>query len=145
MALAHVLTVRLVVMALASLFAAGNAVADDFACRVRSVTDGDTFRCDDGTRVRLHGIDAPEMDTAQGPASRDALRLLIEGRAVACAQKGTSYNRVVATCLLDGEDIAAMMVERVMARDCPRYSGGAYSGLETDVSSELPLGKFCEL
>ena len=63
--------------------------------------------CDDGTRVRIHGIATPSMETAQGPASRNALQALIEGRTVACEQKGTSYNRIVATCLLEGQNIAA--------------------------------------
>jgi micrococcal nuclease len=120
-----------------------NAHADEFTCNVASTTDGDTFRCDDDTRVRIHGIDAPEMDTAEGPASRDALQALIEGRTLACEQNGTSYNRVVATCFLDDQDIAAMMVQQVMARDCPRYSGGAYAELETDESDLLPIGAFC--
>ena len=101
------LAVRSVAIAFALMFGAGNANADDFACRVSSITDGDTFRCDDDTRIRIHGIDAREMDTAQGPASRDALQLLIEGHTVACQQKGTSYNRIVATCLLEGQNIAA--------------------------------------
>jgi micrococcal nuclease len=50
--------------------------ADD--CRVARVADGDTFYCRDGQRVRLIGIDAPEL--AQGPAggrARDALRRLL--------------------------------------------------------------------
>ena len=45
---------RFVAMDFVSMLAAGNAVADDFACRISSITDGDTFRCDDGTRV--HGL-----------------------------------------------------------------------------------------
>jgi micrococcal nuclease len=47
------------------------------ACVVASVPDGDTLRCEDGRRVRLIGIDAPER--GQGPAfapSRDRLRAL---------------------------------------------------------------------
>ena len=28
----------------------------------RTVNDGDTLRCQDGTRIRLSGIDAPELD-----------------------------------------------------------------------------------
>lgn len=46
-------------------------------CVVASVTDGDTLRCEDGRRVRLIGIDAPERE--QGAAfapSRDRLRSL---------------------------------------------------------------------
>ena len=32
-----------------------------FSCAVASITDGDTLRCADGTRVRIAGIDAPEI------------------------------------------------------------------------------------
>lgn len=39
--------------------------AATLACTVESVTDGDTFRCAGGRRVRLLTIDAPEM--TQGP------------------------------------------------------------------------------
>ena len=44
-------------------------------CRVAAVTDGDSFRCRDGTRVRLLLLDAPEMSQAPyGAQARDALR-----------------------------------------------------------------------
>ena len=134
--------IRMLIAALISVLAL-SAHADEFTCKVESTTDGDTFRCDDNTRVRIHGIDAPELDTPEGLASRNALQALIEARTLACEQNGTSYNRVVATCFLDGQDIAALMVQQVMARDCPRYSGGAYAELETDESSLLPIGGFC--
>lgn len=50
----------------------------DSTCIVASVHDGDTLRCTDGTRVRLTGIDAPELDQgAFGVASRDGLRALV--------------------------------------------------------------------
>lgn len=38
-----------------------------FACQVSSVTDGDTLRCADGTRVRLHAIAARERDETCSP------------------------------------------------------------------------------
>ncbi len=41
---------------------------------VARVIDGDTFRCRDGTRVRLIGIDSPER--GQGPAARAAAQAL---------------------------------------------------------------------
>ena len=66
-----------------------SAHADEFTCKVESTTDGDTFRCDDNTRVRIHGIDAPELATPEGPASRNALQALIEARTLACEQNGT--------------------------------------------------------
>jgi endonuclease YncB( thermonuclease family) len=34
--------------------------ADDFSCQVQSVTDGDTFGCTHGKKIRINGIDAPE-------------------------------------------------------------------------------------
>jgi micrococcal nuclease len=51
------------------------------ACTVSRVSDGDTFRCRDGRRVRLTGIDSPEFDQQPfGSASREALvRLLPPG------------------------------------------------------------------
>jgi endonuclease YncB( thermonuclease family) len=119
---------------IAALFAfAAPLQAQDFSCTVASITDGDTFRCTDGKKIRVHGIDAPEMDTRQGPATQIALADIIGGQVVVCEQNGTSYDRIVATCLLDGQDIAALMVQRAQARDCPRYSGGAYRG--TGISS----------
>ena len=50
--------------------------ADPATCVVQTVSDGDTLRCDDGTRIRLLGIDAPE--TAQAPHGPDAARALRE-------------------------------------------------------------------
>jgi len=47
-------------------------------CVVESVTDGDTFRCTGGRRVRLLTIDAPEMDQAPfGSSSRAKLAQLL--------------------------------------------------------------------
>lgn len=43
-------------------------------CVVARVIDGDTFRCRDGTRVRLIGIDSPER--GQGTAARAAAAAL---------------------------------------------------------------------
>lgn len=37
-------------------------MAADFTCNVASITDGDTLRCSDGTRVRRHAIAARERD-----------------------------------------------------------------------------------
>jgi endonuclease YncB( thermonuclease family) len=119
------------------------AHAQDFSCTVASITDGDTFRCTDGKKIRIHGIDAPEMDTQQGPASKVALAQILSGKVVVCEQNGTSYDRIVATCLLDGQDIAALMVQQAQARDCPRYSGGAYAQYEDTRHLRLPIGEFC--
>jgi micrococcal nuclease len=47
-------------------------------CVVASITDGDTFRCEGGRRVRLLLIDTPEMAQAPfGDEARDALAELL--------------------------------------------------------------------
>lgn len=91
-----------------------------FTCNVRSVSDGDTFRCSSGVRVRLAAIDAPEMPGAcrQGRkcapgnpyAARGALRRMIAGRTVQCERVGTSYGRVAAWCSIGGTDLSCAMV-----------------------------------
>lgn len=43
-------------------------------CVVASITDGDTFRCSSGVRVRLLLIDAPERD--QGPFGAEATKAM---------------------------------------------------------------------
>lgn len=54
------------------------------SCTVATVADGDTFRCTDGTRVRLLQIDSPEE--GQGPvygrARQELQRFLTRGRVV---------------------------------------------------------------
>lgn len=83
-----------------------------FQCRVASVHDGDTLRCADGTRIRLQGIDANELDgschhacaTLPADMARDHLRDLVMGRSVACRSTGTSYRRIVASCSVIGPD-----------------------------------------
>lgn len=93
----------------------------DFACDVAYVNDGDTLRCRDGTRVRLHAIAAREKDgscspghpcpSASAPTSMVALERQAGGR-INCIQTGTSYNRVTAICDNEqGVEINCAMVE----------------------------------
>ena len=94
--------------------------ARSFSCRVTHVSDGDTFRCGDRTRVRLAAIDAPEMpgscrpgrSCAQGDAyaSRAALRRLVAGRAVRCEPVGRTHGRIAAWCRTGGDDLSCAMV-----------------------------------
>lgn len=71
-----------------------------------TVTDGDTLRCG-AERVRLIGIDAPEMPghcprwrhcaEGDGPASKAALESLVRGRAIRLDRTGTDhYGRTLA-------------------------------------------------
>lgn len=90
------------------------------------VIDGDTLAFGK-TRVRLWGIDAPEMDTWRGRKAKSFLVGKLAGREVTCVVKGKChYGRVVAQCYVDGEDIAWWLINAGHAVDWPRYSGGYY-------------------
>ena len=83
-----------------------------FACAHPVVGDGDGLRCG-STKVRLAGIDAPELHgcrgrpgrrcvAGDGQAAKRKLTTLIGGRALRCTPTGRSYDRVVAWCALPG-------------------------------------------
>lgn len=106
--------------------------AYDFACDVAYVNDGDTLRCQDGTRVRLHAIAASETDGSCSPGhpcpavsasmSRAALTELA-GRRITCIKTGTSYERVTAICRnAGGVEINCAMVERGAALVWDRFN-----------------------
>lgn len=92
-----------------------------FNCTVAYVTDGDTFRCTNGVRVRLSSIDAPEMPGSCRPgrqcapgdplAAKAALAEMISGRTLRCEPVGRTYRRVAAWCSLDGRDLSCAMVQ----------------------------------
>lgn len=106
------------------------------------IVDGDTFDLS-GRRIRLAGIDAPEMDTAAGHGAREALVRLIGNAPITCSDTGErSYRRVVPTCRDEqGMDIAETMVRSGWATDIPRFSGGRYQVSESRARA-LGLGMF---
>ena len=95
------------------------------------VIDGDTIVIGD-VRIRIAGIDAPELDHPWGKKSKWAVVNMCKGQIVAAhIRDELSYGRVVATCYLqDGRDIAAELVKCGLALDWPKYSGGKYRHLE---------------
>lgn len=102
------------------------------ACRV---IDGDTFQTCDDLRIRLWGIDAPEMDTRHGPAAKAALAALIDGRRLLCRSHGRDrYGRAVMDCMAGGQDVGAGMVAAGWAADFARYSHGAYAELDAQAA-----------
>lgn len=96
------------------------------------VVDGDTLDVG-GTRVRLHGIDAPEVKQMCGGkgaptwacgawVSQEA-RNRYEGRLARCETLDTDrYGRVVARCEVGGRDIGREMVRDGLAFAYRRYS-----------------------
>ena len=99
---------------------------------VERVVDGDTFILANGERVRLLGIDAPELHAGRrghpGPfpepgavEARAALAAMIEGRRVRLERHGRDrYGRTLARVYLpDGREAGAVLLERGLARPWP--------------------------
>lgn len=97
-----------------------------------TVIDGDTIDLA-GQRVRLYGIDAPEVKQwcvdedeqsyACGRDAKAALQWLVRGRVIECTPEGKdAYRRVLATCHVDLIDINQWMVQRGHALAYTRYS-----------------------
>jgi endonuclease YncB( thermonuclease family) len=80
--------------------------------KVDRVTDGDTIVLVDRTRVRLHGIDAPEQDQPYGSAATKALEGMISGSVYIVEVDEDRYGRVVGQLFnsTEGYDINASMV-----------------------------------
>lgn len=99
------------------------------------VIDGDTIDVT-GSRVRLYGIDAPEAaQTCQrdgrtwvcGMIAKNSLVSLIAGRQVKCEEQDIDrYERRVATCWAEEENINAWMVENGWAVAYRQYGGAIY-------------------
>ena len=96
------------------------------------VIDGDTIKVR-GLKVRLAGINAPELDMPYGQKAKWEMVNICKGKTVRVVPNGeTSYDRIVATCYVDGDtDIGAELIKRGLARDIPVFTDGKYKHLET--------------
>jgi len=137
--------------AVAVLFLSLNAFASDV-----SVHDGDTLRLD-GQKIRLWGIDAPELQQqcqsgqgayTCGQSAREALQALVAGRTVECEARYTDrYRRTVSICFADGVELNEAMVRAGWALDYVRYSKGHYAedqAIAQRESSGIWSGRFVE-
>jgi endonuclease YncB( thermonuclease family) len=91
------------------------------------VIDGDTFVTTDQSTIRIWGIDAPEKDEAFYETSRLTLETLILDDALQCRfiAKG-KYRRDLMRCYIGDEDIAAIMVEKGMAKNYAEFPNDYY-------------------
>ena len=80
--------------------------------KVDRVTDGDTIVLMDRTRVRLHGIDAPERDQPYGPIATAALEYMVARSVYLVEVDEDRYGRLVGQLYhsKEGYDINASMV-----------------------------------
>ena len=96
------------------------------------IVDGDTLHLN-GTKIRLHGIDAPEAkqtcqrqddsDYRCGEASTEALRALVGSQPVRCeGSTHDRYGRLIGMCYANGVNLNAEMVRQGWALAYRRYS-----------------------
>lgn len=93
---------------------------ESIVCASPYIIDGDTFSCGN-TRIRLYGIDAPEMPehcrkgrrcTPGNPfKSKDYLESLSRGTVTCTAIEIDHYDRTIARCASKGKDLSCAMVE----------------------------------
>ena len=131
-------------------------MAEAFSGRVSHVSDGDTLwvKPDGGgapRKLRLQGLDAPEICQTGGAASRDALGKLVANKTVdVTVLFQDDYGRGLARILVNERDVAAIMVQSGHAwssrwhrslgpyavQESQARAGGA--GLFADPAPELP-------
>jgi len=98
---------------------------------IAQARDGDSLEVN-GIRVRLYGIDAPELDQTCnqgqmqwmcGAESAQNLSELVTGRDVRCTPLGKDqYGRTLARCTVNGLDVNQIVVERGYAIAFRKYS-----------------------
>lgn len=83
--------------------------------KVTRILDGDTFETETGEKVRLIGINAPEISDIFGEEAKAHLSQLIEGQSVVLLPDHISndrdrYNRLLRYVVLNGIDINKQMI-----------------------------------
>lgn len=141
---------RLVLAGLGGLFATGIGASEAYSARASIVSDGDTLwvKPDDGRaprKLRLQGVDAPEICQSGGVAAREALRALVTQRQLMVQVKYfDDYGRGLAHIEVDGQDVAAVMVRQGQAWSYRwRRSLGPYAAQEAQ-ARQARVGVFSE-
>jgi len=83
--------------------------------KVTRVIDGDTFETESGDKVRLIGINAPEISDLYGSEAKQFLSNLVENKTVDLQNDNISkdrdkYQRLLRYVILDGVDINKKMI-----------------------------------
>lgn len=124
------------------------AATEVFMARVTYVTDGDTLwvQPEDGSatrKLRLQGIDAPEICQTGGDTARQALRALVLAQRVQVRVRARDdYGRGLAQIQLGSKDVAATLVRAGHAWSYRwRNSPGPYAAQEA-LARQARLGLF---
>ncbi len=137
------------------LLAAQATFADTLTGKVVKVHDGDTIHVlqADNVRekIRLSGIDTPELGQPYGKAARKYLASFIAGKQVIIEwDKKDRYGRIVGKVLLDGSDINLELVKAGYAwhykkyqREQSKVDQSLYSEVEA-IAKDAKKGLFVE-
>jgi len=119
--------------AVSALMAIGTVLARALEVNgIATTVDADTLDVDGGSRVRLFGIDAPEIGQqcrrpdgtgrACGAVARDRLAGLVDGKAVLCVGDAVDdYKRLLAHCSVGGVEVNALLVSEGLAWAFVKY------------------------
>ena len=117
---------------------------------VTHVSDGDTvwvqpLQGGEAHKVRLLGIDAPEICQPWGPQSRAALHAVLQGQVVEVrARTRDSYGRLLAQLTRQGNDVGAWMVGQGYAWSYSyKSNAGPYEALQLQAQTQH-LGLFSD-
>jgi hypothetical protein len=107
------------------------------------VVDGDTVVVN-GTRVRLKGVDAPELSHPSGIEAKLALQGII-GPSLTCQLTGErTHDREVGWCYnIFGSDIGAAIILAGKALACPHYDRRYVALEQPDAIARLPRASYC--
>lgn len=93
--------------------------ADTFSC---SISLGlDVYKID---KVRIDGIDAPELNTEAGKVSAKFLQQLLDGKEILIdtnEDRREKYGRLLCKVTFEGKDISDLLIKKGLAKE---YHGG---------------------
>ena len=119
-------------------------VGKTFEARVERVGDGDTFEVTPNgqkqrLRVRLLGVDAPELNEVFGRESTAFLRMLVTGRTVRVDGRDMDrYGRLVARVTVEGQDASTALVRAGLA--CHAFAKDAMLAREQSQARAAGVG-----
>lgn len=77
--------------------------------RQATAVDGDTIRVG-GERIRLRGIDTPELDEPEGLAAKQRLEALLRSGPMEIIPHGRDvYDRLIADVFVNGQNVAELL------------------------------------
>jgi len=116
--------------------------------RCVSVHDGDTLtllvETPDGKRqvkIRMDGIDAPEIGQPAGKQSREALAEMVFGKQCSVESRGTDkYGRTIGRVSVDDADVNAAMLDAGMAWHYQKYDHRADMAAREAAARQAGIG-----